>query len=194
MTWTASLYDYLYRGMPLRTAGLITALFLIAFHVFLLVKGGGLRERIASFHRNYPAGVALLAIGFVWVFLIWSEMDLGEFHHLERLVQAVMVAGFALFGWHVRDYLSVRALGLLMVLAPGPLLQAALLEPPTSRLLLVALCYAWLTAGMFFVGMPYLFRDLTAWALRSPARMRYGALAGAAYGVVMLVCVFLNRW
>ena len=194
MTWTASIYDYLYRSMPLHTAGLLTAVFLIILHGILLLRGESLRPFLAGFHRNYQAGVVLLFLGFLWVFLIWSEMDLGEFFHLESKVQFVLIAGFALFGWYVRDYLSVRALGLLMVLAPGPLLQAALLEPPTSRLLLVALCYVWLVAGMFFVGMPYLFRDLGAWVLRSPARVRFGALAGLAYGVLMVLCVYLNHW
>ncbi|MEZ5431804.1 MAG: hypothetical protein R3F31_11635 [Verrucomicrobiales bacterium] len=39
MTWTASLYDYLYRSMPLHTAGLLTAVFLIILHGILLPGG-----------------------------------------------------------------------------------------------------------------------------------------------------------
>ena len=191
---TAELYHFLYKGLTLKTVGLVMGAALLIGHLVALLKPDQVKGWLKALPRNEKFGLVLVAIDFAWALLVWSEMDLGEFFHLESKVQFVLIAGFALFGWYVRDYLSVRALGLLMVLAPGPLLQAALLEPPTSRLLLVALCYVWLVAGMFFVGMPYLFRDLVAWVLRSPPRLRFGALAGLAYGVLMVLCVYLSHW
>ncbi|MEZ5431803.1 MAG: hypothetical protein R3F31_11630 [Verrucomicrobiales bacterium] len=40
---------------------------------------------------------------------------------------------------------------------------------------------------MFFVGMPYLFRDLVAWVLVSPPDCALVRLRALAYGVLMVL-------
>ena len=69
-----------------------------------------------------------------------------------------------------------------------PILEAAFLQPPESRLLLVVVAYAWVVLGMFWVGMPYLMRDWISWLLRSEARWKILCVAGLAYGVAVLIC------
>jgi len=82
----------------------------------------------------------------------------------------------------------VRAIGFFLILAACPVLDAAFLEPPVTRLLLVALAYVWIVKGMFWVGMPYLMRDQIAWATASPERWKALTLAGVGYGAAVLVC------
>jgi hypothetical protein len=89
---------------------------------------------------------------------------------------------------HVEEFLAVRALGMLLLLAAEPLIEAAFLKPQTSRLLLVVLAYAWVLAGLFWVGMPYLLRDQMAWITRTAARWRAACVAGLAWGVALLIC------
>jgi hypothetical protein len=93
----------------------------------------------------------------------------------------------------VRDFLAVRALGLLGLLAASPLLESAFLKDPATRLLVPIYTYAMLTASMFFVGMPYLFRDAVDWASAKPARWSGLAVAGLAYGIATLACA-LSFW
>ena len=141
--------------------------------------------------RNERLGIIILAIDFAWCFLIWTEMDLGEFHTIEKTVQIILVIGFLSFGYYVREYLAVRAIGLLLILLACPVLDAAFLQPVSSRLLLVFLAYAWIIKGMFYVGMPYLMRDGIEWVIEKPKRWKISTMAGLAYGTVVLVCALL---
>jgi hypothetical protein len=53
------------------------------------------------------------------------------------------------------------------------------------------LAYAWAVAGLAFVGMPYLLRDLLDWFAASPARWKISCLGGMAYGIALIVCAVL---
>ena len=75
-----------------------------------------------------------------------------------------------------------------LILAACPVLNAAFLEPPVSRLLLVALAYGWIIKGMVWVGMPYLMRDQINWAVADSKRWKLLTLAGVLYGAAVLVC------
>jgi hypothetical protein len=91
----------------------------------------------------------------------------------------------------VRDFLAVRALGLLGLMAAAPLLGAAFLKDPQSRLLVPIFAYAMLTASLFWVGMPYLFRDAVTWVTADQKRWTLYSLAGLGYGIATLVCAFV---
>lgn len=88
---------------------------------------------------------------------------------------------------YVPEFLAVRALGTLMLLGASPVLHAAFLQPPATRLVLPILAYAWVVIGIFLVGMPYLLRDWISWATQNAGRWKLAAMGGAAYGVGMLV-------
>jgi hypothetical protein len=88
----------------------------------------------------------------------------------------------------VRDFLAVRALGMVGLMVASPLLEAAFLKDPSSRLLVPIYAYALLTVSLFWVGMPYLFRDAVTWATADQKRWTMLALAGLGYGVATLVC------
>ena len=53
--------------------------------------------------------------------------------------------------------------------------------------------YALLTASMFCVGMPYLFRDLVNWVTADSKRWTMLSLLGLGYGVATLICA-LAYW
>ena len=184
MSLTQSIYETLY-NLDLRTVGWLLGCALIAAHGFALVKSDSFKERLKRFPRNHRAGVVVLAVSFNWALLVWTEMDLGEFYTLERTIQGVLIVGFFLTARYVTDFLAVRATGMFLILLAAPLLDAAFLEPPASRLLVVFAAYAWAVAGMFFVGMPYLMRDAITWVTSSPQRGNAGCAASIAYGVVV---------
>jgi hypothetical protein len=64
------------------------------------------------------------------------------------------------------------------------------LKDPASRLLVPTYAYLVLTASMFCVGMPYLFRDAVSWVSATPKRWAFLSLAGWGYGLATLICAF----
>jgi hypothetical protein len=186
-----AVYDAIYFDLTLKTVGMTIGLLLIAVHLLALLKPKSTQAWLKKLPRNQQVGRAILAIDFIWCFIIWSEMDLGEFHTFEKNVQIILVIGFLAFGHYVREFLAVRAIGLLLILLACPVLDAAFLQPVMSRLLLVFLAYAWIIIGMFYVGMPYLLRDEIDWVSAKPSRWKMSSLAGLAYGSAVLICALL---
>jgi hypothetical protein len=187
-----ALYNTLYEpGLPLKLMGILVGLWLVASHVVAFLKPGIVKPWLKAFPRNEKIGTVLVIIGFAWAYLIWSCMDLGEFFKIERPVQLVIIGVCIGVIVYVKEFLAVRSLGFLMILAAAPMLESAFLKDPQSRLLLVVFAYAIAVKGMFWVGMPYLMRDQITWVLAKENRYKIGALAGAAYGLVMAVCAVL---
>jgi len=118
-------------------------------------------------------------------------MDLGEFNGAKGILQILVPISLILVCRSVRDFLAVRALGLLGLMVAAPLLGAAFLKDPTSRLLVPIFAYTVLTASLFCVGMPYLFRDLVTWVTAEQKRWTLLSVAGLGYGIATLACAFL---
>jgi hypothetical protein len=187
-----AIYHLLYEpGLPLKLMGVLVGLWLVASHLFALLKPALVKPWLARFPRNDKLGAVIVAVCFAWSLVIWSCMDLGEFYKIERPVQMVIIGiGIGVI-IYVREFLAVRALGFLMILAAAPMLESAFLKEPQSRLLLVAFAYVIAVKGMFWVGMPYLLRDQVNWVLANPQRYQAGAIAGAVYGGVMMLCALV---
>ena len=189
-----AIYNLLYEpGIPLKVMGILLGVWLIASHAIALTKPDLVKPWLKGFPRNEKIGTVLVIIAFAWTFIIWSCMDLGEFFKIEKAVQLILVAGCVGVIVYVKEFLAVRSLGFLMILAAAPILDSAFLKEPQTRLLIVALAYAIALNGMFWVGMPYLMRDQINWVLAKDKRYQIGAIAGAVYGLVVLVCAVV-RW
>jgi len=188
-----NIYDILYRpGIPLQTMGIIIGVWLIFTHGYALLKPGTVGPWLKKFPRNEKIGPVLTVIGFIWTFIIWTCMDLGEFYKIERPVQIVLVLGCIGVIIYVKEFLAVRSLAFLMILAAAPILSSAFLKEPTSRLLIVALAYVAVVVGMFWIGIPYLMRDFINWVLAEKKRYQLGALGGLVYGAAVLICAILE--
>jgi len=189
-----------YEHLSLFTVGLILAFWLIVCHAVMLAKPAMVQGFLKKFPRDLIAGQILLGIGLSWFWLLvapehWGllsslAMDLGEFNGAKPILRVLVPVSLFLVAISVRDFLAVRALGVVGLMAASPLLEAAFLKAPASRLLLPIYAYALLTASMFWVGMPYLFRDAVTWATANQKRWTLLSLAGLGYGVATLVCAF----
>lgn len=180
---SAMIYD-----LPLRPVGIAVALVLIAGHALALWREAAVRDALRRLPRSRPAGVILLSVAALWAFLLVLTMDLGESAPHRPLIALAVPALFVLALFYVEDFLAARAVGMLLLLAAEPLLDAAFLREPSTRLLLPILAYVWVGLGLFWIGMPYLMRDQIAWVTRTPARWRAAAGLGCLYGVCLLAC------
>jgi hypothetical protein len=187
-----------YEHIPLFTAGILLALWLIGSHALMLAKPAMVQGWLKKFPRNPQAGQVILGIGLAWFWLLVApdgmgklsalQMDLGEFNNIKPVLRILVPVSLVLVSMSVRDFLAVRALGLLGLMVAAPLLESAFLKDPGSRLLIPIFAYALLTKSLFWVGMPYLFRDAVTWVTATAGRWRAASLFGLAYGIAMLVC------
>jgi hypothetical protein len=175
----------------LKQVGLVLGLALILGHAGALAYGGLTRKTLTAFPRSRAAGILLLAVAAGWSLYLVMTMDLGEFSGLRNPMTIGVLVGAVLAAIYVPEFLAVRALGMLALLAAEPILGAAFLRPETSKILAVLLAYAWILGGLFWVGMPWLLRDQIQWATHSPARFQAIAAAGLVYGIAITACALM---
>ena len=175
-------------SLSLKLVGIVIGVLWIAAHAFVLARPEQTRAWATQFPRSRTAGLVLLSLDFVWTYIVAFTMDWGEFYYLQTPVLVGLPVFFFLVIRYVDEFLSVRALGILGLLAAAPVLNAAFLRPPTSRLLVVILAYAWVVLGMLYVSVPHTLRDQIGWLNRSASYWKAAAVAGVVYGAAVLLC------
>ena len=175
----------------LRTVGFVVGIALVLVHLVGILNAKEMKGWLKAFPRSKPAGMILLVGAAAWAFWLVATMDLGEFYTMRGILMVVVPVACFLCMQYVDDFLSVRALGMILLLLADPLLEAAFLRHEAGKLLLVVLAYAWIIIGMFWVGMPYLMRDQIAWLLKSDSRWKAACIGGLAYGAAVIVCTLL---
>jgi hypothetical protein len=193
-----ALYDWVFHqrpdgaGLSMKTVGMFLGVLLLIGHLWALLRADRAMAAAKVFPRHRTSGIVLLALCMAWSWLLVSCMDMGEFYTWRHWIMMLVPVTFFLVITYVPEFLAVRALGTLMILAASPLLHAAFLQPQTSRLLIPILAYAWAIAGMFLVGLPYLLRDWIDWLTKSAVRWRLAAIGGAAYGALLFVVAVVD--
>src|SRR5438552_13064839 len=175
--------------LSLQTAGIIAGAFLILMSLPGLFKPD-LANVAQRFPRSHIAGVVLLTISLIWTFWLLATIQMGEFAGFRRPLLIALPIGYVLVLRFVEEFLAVRALGILCLLAAEPLLEAAFFRYEASRLFVTVLAYLLILAGLFWVTMPYLLRDQINWSAGSNAPWHTVPGVAAAYGLAILTFAF----
>lgn len=146
---------------------------------------------LQRFPRSRVAGIILLTIDLIWSWWLLATMDMGEFSNFRKPFLVALPIAYFLSLRFMNEFLAVRALGILGLLAAEPLLDAAFFRYETSRLVLTVFAYAIIIFGIIWVTMPYRLRDQLDWLGRSGQRWRGLNLLGFFYGVVLLTLAFV---
>ena len=175
--------------LSLYSAGITAGAFLIAVGLIGLIKPefAGAAKR---FPRSRAAGIVLLTICLAWTFWLLATIQMGEFSSFRRPLLIALPIGYVLVLLFVEEFLAVRALGILCLLAAEPLLDAAFLRYETSRLFVTVFAYLLIVAGLFWVAIPYILRDQINWSARSVFRWRCLHALALVYGGVILGFTF----
>lgn len=185
--FTKPIYDFLYHNLSLQAAALVAGIVLIIIHALALAKAPAAMEKLKTVPRSQNIGTVFITVDFLWAWMVASSMELGDFERLRWLALfSVPVIYIAMLFW-VNEYLGARSIGIFLLLAPCPLLDAAFLKGTDARVFLSILCYVWITLGLFWIGMPYTMRNQIAWVTRTAGRFKGFAAAGIAYGIVLTV-------
>ncbi|MCX6938070.1 MAG: hypothetical protein NTU80_09270 [Verrucomicrobia bacterium] len=164
----------------------------------LLLLGGALaadttliRSALKAFPRSAPAAYVLFGGAALWFLTrvsVLSEADFGQYRN-QLLVGFAVVAVLSFF--YVGEFLAVRGLAALILLAAGPLLASAYGEYAIpARLFMVSAVYLALTAALVLGAQPYRLRDAIDWLQRVPGRARWNGAALAAYGLLLVGVAF----
>lgn len=154
----------------LPNVALVTGIILCLLGAAGLVASGALRALVPAFPRHRLAGIVLLSIALIWSFWLLATMEMGEFAVFRRPFEILLPIAFFLTIRFVDEFLAVRALGILALLAAEPMLDAAFFRTENSRLVLTAFAYILIVLGLFWVTMPYLLRDQIAFLRRTATR------------------------
>ena len=177
-------------NVDLKTAGIAIGALLVLLSVPGFIKPTLVQDWLKRLPRSRVAGVALLTLVLVWSFWLLATMEMGEFSGFRKPLLIILPIGYVLVIRFVDEFLAVRALGILCLLAAEPLLDAAFFRYETSRLFLSVLAYVLIIAGLFWVTMPYLLRDQINWTTRSDTRWHITNGITAVYGIAILACAF----
>jgi hypothetical protein len=177
--------------MSLTLATLLPGLLLIVLGLPLVLGSTGYAAVLKAFPRSPLATYVLFGAGAVWfLYGIWhlSPADFGEY----RKILFCAFAAIAILSFKcVPDFLAVRGVCVLVLMAAMPLLDAAYMEyAKPQRLLMVSLVYGSLALAIWLGAQPWRMRDFIGWLFARPGRSRVIGGAVAAYGVVLSLVAF----
>lgn len=177
--------------MSLLTAHLISGLVLLALGVPLLIGSKTAAASLKAMPRSPVATAVFFGAASIWfLYLIWhlSPADFGEY-------RTPLFIGFALIAVlsvkYAADFLAVRGLCGLMILAAVPLLGSAYMKfDQPQRLLMVTLVYIGIALALWFAVQPYRVRDFFEWLFRAGRRSRTLGAVLAGCGLALLAIGF----
>lgn len=172
--------------MSLFTATLLPALLLIATGGHVLWHGKRGEATVKALPRSAPAAYLTMGLASAWFLYHVLQLGPADFGQYKFILFGLFLAGALGSFIYVPDFLAVRGLAGLVLLASYPLLMAAYMQPPSSRLLLVGFLYLAITAAIYLGALPYRMRDLLDWLYRSERRLKLTGGAMAGYGLVLL--------
>jgi len=175
------IYDF-----SLQAMGIVAGVVLVIIGVPGLARPGLVQNLAKRLPRSFLAGVILLTIALIWSFWLLKTMEMGEFAGFRRPLLIALPIGYALVLRFMDEFLAVRALGILCLLAAEPLLDAAFFRYEASRLFVTVFAYLLVVAGLFWVTMPYLLRDQINWIARNSNRWKIIHGVAVAYGIIVL--------
>lgn len=176
--------------MSLFTATIIIAIVLIAKGLVWLTFPKWADKMRQVFLRSTKASIIIFGIASVW--FLWNVAHLGESDFGQYRGWLLILFGLVAVGSFVylKDFLAVRGLAILLLLISNVLLDAAYMQPPLSRLFLVALVYVMIIQALYFGAVPYKMRDFSDWIFSRKLRVKQFAIGFIAYGLVLTVAAF----
>ncbi len=157
--------------------------------VFGLLKPATSAAALRRFPRSLPWGYALMLLGTGWFLYNLSQESIADFATYKN----VLFAGFAAVGIgsciFVQDFLAVRGLAVVLLLLAKLMVDTG--RPQLGRtswvLVIQALAYVLVLAGMWFTISPWRLRNLLEWDTANESRFRMTCGVRLALGLFIAV-------
>lgn len=174
-------------SFTLQQISLVLGTLYLLGHGLALLQPALCRKFLLAAPRNYPLGVTLMTFATAWFSWLMLSIDLMEYTPYRKIFTLVGLVGGALVIFHLRELLTGRALGSLLLLLAYVLLDAAFPRDEPLKLVIVCTAYVYIVAGMILVSSPYRLRDALQWFFQNDRRARIAAGLGLSFGVVLLI-------
>ncbi len=172
--------------LSLSLIALVLGVAALVSHAYALARPAVAMAWLRRFPRNVPVGVALMLIG-----TAWFEWNLAN-ENLDDIAKfkLVMQAAFALLGvascFFVKDFLAVRGLCVVLLMAAWQVCDTARWHPSLWRDAISAWAYVWALAGLWWTVQPWRARDAIHWVIATPGRFKLAAGAGVVWGLLLI--------
>ena len=176
--------------LKLSTLSVILGLIIALPSLFGMLKPKRFAEAVRGFHRQTAIGYILMLLGTAWFLYYVSQESVSDFASMKKIFYLLFGAvgiGTCLF---VKDYLPVRGLAVLFLLAAKLMVDTARWEDTEWRLVIATWAYALAVAGMWFTISPWRLRDLIHWSTASELRTRCCCGVRLALGLFVMVLAF----
>lgn len=174
-------------SFSLPVVAIVLGLLLAAAGTVLLFRPEPSVRFLKALPRSSLWGNILFLAGAGWFFVLIATIDLMEYTPQRGLFLWVIAIGTGLVLVFAREFLAVRGLGILVLLAAQILLDAAFLRSDPARLVVTLSAYTGIILALFWVGAPYTLRDQITWLTATPRRLRISGWASAGFGAVLVL-------
>ncbi|MEO0453601.1 MAG: hypothetical protein AAFY98_05635 [Verrucomicrobiota bacterium] len=173
-------------SFTLTQVALALGILYLGAYLTLLLKPAQGKALALAFPRHYQTGLILTGVATVWFVWLLQTADLMEYtpHRTKFVVGFIALAIASCF--YLKEFLSVRAAGVLALLFAKVMLDAAFLRDEPVRLVITVLAYLFIVKGMILVASPYLLRDAVVWVFHQPERANVLSYIGIGLGVVLV--------
>lgn len=177
--------------MPLTIAILIPGLLLVAAGLPLAILHAGFIAALRVFPRSTSAANVLFGAGSLgFLYNVWhlSPADFGDY----RVILFIVFATIAVMAFKcVPDFLAVRGVCILVLLAAAPLLAAGYMNYDHPLIYFQkAFVYVCIVFAIWLGAQPWRMRDFLEWLLARRERTRAVGGALAAYGFLLTAVAF----
>lgn len=150
--------------MDLSTYGYIVGAILAFIGLAALGAKEPFLRAVQAFPRHALWARMLTAVVLGWTVWILFNMSLGWFEPYKNTIYILAPIAYFLIVIYLDELLAPRMLGVLLLLAAAPVLDAARWHDSPWRLVLTVIVYVWVVWGMVLVLSPYRFRNtIEAW-------------------------------
>ena len=179
--------------MSLFLATLLPGLFLALLGALLAWGDPRVSSTAKALPRSQRGAWLFFGAGALWFLYRLSQLGEADLIFFQKPAPVMIAFGvLAVLAFiYAPDFLAVRGLCVLMLLAAEPLLYAAYMEwQHPQRLLMVTAVYAGLALSLYLAAAPYRLRDFFDWLFQQPVRARALGAGLLAYGLVTAVAAF----
>lgn len=179
--------------MSLFLATFLFGLFLTLLGAVFLWNNSLVASTARTLPRSRRGAWLFFGAGAVW--FVWRVSQLTESDLIFVQTPPPVMIGFGVLALlaflYAPDFLAVRGLCVLVLLAAEPLLYAAYMEyQHPQRLLMVTGVYLFIALALYLAAAPYRLRDFFEWLFRQPARPRLLGAILLTYGLATSAAAF----
>ena len=174
-------------NVKLSTLSIILGLLVALPSLFGLLKPKPFAEAVRKFPRQTPVGYVLMLLGTLWFLYYVSQETVSDFATIKKFFYILFGAVGIGSCLYVQDYLPVRGLAVLFLLAAKLMTDTARWEDTEWRLVIATWAYALAIAGMWFTISPWRLRNILNWSVATESRTRLTSGVRVAFGLFVIV-------